>query len=68
MGEQRAYLSLLVPVDFRRNFEAFAEKERRKPGSLACALLEWAFEQLQTAGSLTNLLKYHVGKRKPPPL
>ena len=29
-----------------------------------CELLEWAFEQLKVAGSLTRLLSYKLGKPK----
>ena len=64
MGEWKDSISVRVPHEFRRNLEAFAEKERRKPTSVACELLEWAFAQLQAAGSLTRLLNYQLGKRK----
>jgi hypothetical protein len=53
-----------VSQDFRREFEAFADKERRKPSNMGCELLEWAFEQLKVAGSLTRLLSYKLGKPK----
>jgi len=64
MGEWKTQISLRVPQDFRREFEAFAEKERRKPSTLGCILMEWAFAQLKIAGSTERLLKYQLGKRK----
>lgn len=45
----------------------FAACEKRTLGNFGVPLLEWAVEQLQTAGSLTNLLKFRLAKRKPPP-
>ncbi len=63
MGEWKAQISLRVQQDLRRELEAFAEKERRKLGNLAELMLEWAFEQLKTAGSVDRLLKYQLGKR-----
>ena len=64
MGEWKTQLSMRVSQDFRREFEAFAEKERRAPSNMGCELLEWAFEQLKTAGSLTRLLSFKLGKPK----
>ena len=63
MGEWKAQLSLRVRQDLRRDMEAFAERERRKLGNLGEQLVEWAFAQLKTAGSVDRLLKYQLGKR-----
>ncbi|PYX69046.1 MAG: hypothetical protein DMG78_23175, partial [Acidobacteria bacterium] len=63
MGEWKAQISLRVRQDLRREMEEFAAKERRKLGNLAELMLEWAFEQLKTAGSVDRLLKYQLGKR-----
>jgi hypothetical protein len=64
MGEWRVQISVRVSQDFRREFEAWAEKERRKPSNLGSELLVWSFEQLKVAGSLTRLLNYKLGKPK----
>jgi predicted transcriptional regulator len=64
MGEWKTSMSVRVSQDFRREFEAFAEKERRKPGTMAEIVLTWAFEQLKAAGSVERLLKFHLGKPK----
>lgn len=64
MGEWKTSLSIRVSQDFRRDFEAFAEKERRKPSTMADIMLTWAFEQLKAAGSIDRLLKYQLGKRE----
>ena len=64
MGDWKTQLSMRVSPDFRREFEAFAEKERRRPSNLGCELLTWAFDQLKVAGSLTRLLSYKLGKPK----
>lgn len=63
MGEWKTQISLRVEQEFRRKFDAFCEKERRKESELGRELLTWAFEQLEKAGSLTNLLKYQLGRR-----
>jgi hypothetical protein len=65
MGEWKAQLSLRVSQQFRRDLEAWAEKERRKPSAMGNELLEWAFEQLKVAGSLTRLLNYKLGRKNP---
>ena len=64
MGEWKVQLSMRVSQDFRREFEAWAGKERRNPSNLGSELLVWSFEQLKTAGSLTKLLNYKLGKPK----
>jgi len=47
MGEWKAQISVRVAQDFRREFEAFAAKERRNTSNMGFVLLEWAFEQLK---------------------
>jgi hypothetical protein len=64
MGEWNAQLSSRVRQDLRQEIEEFAAKERRKLGNLGEVILEWAFEQLKTAGSVKRLLKYQIGKRE----
>lgn len=64
MGEWKTSLSIRVSQDFRRDFEAFAEKERRKTSTMADIVLTWAFEQLKAAGSIERLLKCQLGKRE----
>src|SRR5437667_12390381 len=66
MGEWKAQLSLRIRQDLRRDLEAWAERERRKLGNLTEILLEWAFEQLQAAGSSDLLLKAKFKKVKKP--
>ena len=67
MGEWKAQISLRVRQALRADLEQFAARERRTLGSVVELLVEWAFAQLQAAGSLTNLLKYQLGKRDDPP-
>lgn len=52
MGEWKAQISLRVRQDLRRELEGVAERERRKLGNVAEALLEWAALQLRVAGFL----------------
>jgi hypothetical protein len=60
MGEWKAQISLRVRQDLRRDLEEFADKERRKLGNVGETLLEWAWEQLQVAGSIDRLLKFKI--------
>jgi hypothetical protein len=60
MGEWKAQISLRVRQALRSELEAFAARERRKLGNLTELILEWAFEQLKTAGSSERLLKYRI--------
>ena len=64
MREWKAQISLRVRQDLRREIEEFAAKERRKLGNLGELLMEWAFTQLKTAGSVDRLLKHQLGKRR----
>ena len=65
MGEWKAQISIRVRQDLRTELEKFAVRERRKLGNIGEVLLEWAFEQLKTAGSTQNLLKYGIRRRGP---
>ena len=60
MGEWKAQISLRVRQSLRADLEEFAARERRKLGNLTELILEWAFEQLKTAGSTDRLLKYKI--------
>ena len=67
MGEWKAQISLRVRQALRADLEQFAARERRKLGNLTELILEWAFEQLKTAGSTDRLLKFKIrppGTRK----
>jgi hypothetical protein len=63
VGEWKAQISIRVRQDLRREIENFAAKEHRKLGNLGEVILDWAFEQLKTAGSVDRLLKYRIGMR-----
>jgi hypothetical protein len=60
MGEWKAQISLRVRQALRTELEEFAARERRKLGNITELILEWAFEQLKTAGSTERLLKYKI--------
>jgi len=64
MGEWKAPISLRVRQDLRREMEKFAYKERRKLGNLGEMLLEWAWAQLQAAGSTERLLKFKIRSKE----
>jgi len=68
MGEWKAQISLRVRQALRSELEQFAARERRKLGNITELILEWAFEQLKTAGSTERLLQYKIrpsAKRSP---
>jgi len=60
MGEWKAQISLRVRQDLLREMEEFADKERRKLGNVGEVLFEWAWAQLQAAGSIDRLLKFKI--------
>lgn len=62
MGEWKAPLSLRVRQDLRVELEQFAARERRTLGNIGELLLEWALEQLKSAGTMERLLRMS-GKR-----
>jgi len=64
LGEWKAQISLRVRQDLRCELEGVAERERRKLGNVAEALLEWAALQLRVAGSVERLLKYQLAKKE----
>ena len=64
MGEWKAQPSLRVRQDLRREMEEFADKERRKLGNVGEVLLEWAWTQLQVAGSIDRLLKSKIRSKE----
>ena len=65
MGEWKAQISVRVRQALRAELEEFAAREKRKLGNLGEVILEWAFEQLKTAGSTQNLLKYGIRRHEP---
>lgn len=64
MGEWKAPLSLRIRQDLRRELEEFAVKERRRLGNVGEVLVEWAWAQLQAAGSIDRLLKFKIRSAK----
>jgi hypothetical protein len=64
MGEWKAQISLRVRQDLRRELEGVGERERRKLGNVAEALLEWATLQLRVAGAVERLMKVQLTNRK----
>jgi len=66
MGEWKAQISLRVRQDLRREMEELADKERRKLGNVGEVLLEWAWEQLQAAGSIEPLLNFKIRSERNP--
>jgi len=64
MGEWEAQISVRVRQAFRADLEEFAAHEKRKLGNLAELILEWVFEQLKTAGSTQDLLKYGIRRHE----
>jgi len=60
MGEWKAQISLRVRQALRSELEQYAARERRKLGNITELILEWAFEQLKTAGSTERLLQYKI--------
>jgi hypothetical protein len=57
MGEWKASVTIRIPPSLRSELITFAETERRSLGNLGAILVEWAFEQLKTAGSTERLFK-----------
>lgn len=56
MGEWKAPLSLRIRQEFRHELEEVATRERRTLGNVSELLLEWAYAQWKTVGSLDRLL------------
>jgi len=57
MGEWKASVTIRIRPSLRSDLITFAENEHRSLGNLGAILLEWAFEQLKTAGSTNRLFK-----------
>ena len=64
MGEWKAQIILRVRQDLHRDMEEFAYKERRRLGNVGEVLLEWAWAQLQVAGSIERLLKFKIRSKE----
>jgi hypothetical protein len=64
MNEWKTQLSLRVSRTLRAELQEFAAQENCKLANVSEVILEWAIEQLKTAGSIVRLLKYKV---RPPP-
>ncbi len=60
MGEWKAAVTVRVNPALRAELLQFASRERRSLGNIGATLLEWAFEQLKTAGSTERLLQYKI--------
>jgi hypothetical protein len=60
MGEWKASVTVRVQPALRAELWQFANRERRSLGNIGATLLEWAFEQLKTAGSTERLLQYKI--------
>jgi hypothetical protein len=60
MGEWRVQVSVRVSQALRVELEKYAARERRTLGNFGAVILEWAFEQLKTAGSTERLLQYKI--------
>lgn len=55
MGEWKACVTVRIRPNLREELLQFAEQEQRSLGSLGAILLEWALEQLKSAGSTQRL-------------
>jgi len=60
MGVWKTTVTMRIRPDFRDELAKFAAREKRSLGNLGGILLEWAFEQLESAGSTDRLLKSKV--------
>jgi hypothetical protein len=60
MGESKESVTMRIPSAVRAELCQFAVRERRSLGNIGATLLEWAFEQLKTAGSTERLLQYKI--------
>lgn len=55
MGEWKACVTVRIQPNLREELLQFADQEQRSLGSLGAILLEWALEQLKSAGSTQRL-------------
>lgn len=62
MGEWKIQISVRVSQALRAELERYAAAEKRTLGNLGAVILEWALEQLRTAGSTERLLKVAISQ------
>ena len=70
MGEWKACVTMRIRPALRVALEQFAAREQRSLGNLGSVLLEWAFDQLKSSGSIDRLLKSKIrssGRRRRAP-
>jgi hypothetical protein len=67
MGEWKIQVSVRVSQALRAELEKYAAAEKRTLGNFGAVILEWAFEQLKSAGSTERLLKYKIRSPDTPP-
>jgi hypothetical protein len=60
MGVWKATVTMRIRPDFKDELVKFAAMEKRSLGNLGGILLEWAFEQLESAGSTDRLLRCKI--------
>jgi len=70
MGVWKACVTVRIRPHLRDELLQFADREQRSLGNLGAILLEWAVEQLKTAGSSQRLRDCKIqlpssGSRKP---
>jgi len=64
MGEWKQAVTLRILPVLRVELMQCAVRERRSLGNTGATLLEWAIEQLRTAGSIERLLKVQLTNKK----
>jgi hypothetical protein len=65
MGEWKEMLYLRCAPGFRGKLQEWADKERRSLSSTGALLIEWAFEQLKSAGTIQELLEQKIAPPEP---
>jgi hypothetical protein len=60
MGEWKACVTMRIRPQLRDELLQFADQEQRSLGSLGAILLEWAVEQLKSAGSTQRLRRCKI--------
>lgn len=60
MGVWKTTVTMRIRPDFKDELAKFAAREKRSLGNLGGILLEWALEQLVSAGSTDRLLKSKI--------
>ena len=64
MGEWKVNVTLRLRQSLKEGLGEFAKQEHRSLGNLGEMLMEWAFKQLDAAGSTERLLKQKVRSRR----